>query len=47
MLSLLKRCGGPSTISPLAPILRVPSLPALNDSPSLPVIMPDASEAAA
>ena len=47
MLPLLKRVGGPRMISPFAPIVRDPSLPALNFSPSAPLIWPEARAAAA
>src|ERR1700744_1454531 len=39
--------GGPSLTSPSLPTVRLPSLPASNESPSLPVIVPDARLAAA
>src|SRR4051794_35018123 len=47
MFSLLNVVSGPSTISPLAPILYLPRRPAVNVSPGLPVMRPDASAAAA
>jgi hypothetical protein len=42
MLALLKTYGGPSKTVCFAPILYLPSLPAVNVWPALPVIVPDA-----
>ena len=47
VVGLLNVVSGPSTISPFAPIVYSPRRPALNFSPSLPVIRPEASAAAA
>ena len=47
MFSAVKTVGGPRTTSPSVPIVYSLSLPALNFSPSAPVIWPDASDAAA
>src|SRR5205823_3425157 len=47
MLPLSNTVGGPSSTSPPLPIVRVPSEPALNVSPDLPEIWPEASDAAA
>ena len=47
MFSALNVVSGPSTISPLAPIVYSPSRPASNFSPSAPVIRPATSAAAA
>jgi hypothetical protein len=47
MLPASNLVGGPRITSPFAPTVRSPSLPAVNFSPSAPVIRPDASAAAA
>src|SRR5690242_18306722 len=47
MLPASKTVGGPSTMTPPAPTVYSPSLPALNFSPSAPVIWPEASAAPA
>ena len=47
MFSLLNVVSGPSTISLFGPIVYLPSRPAVNVSPGLPVMRPDASAAAA
>jgi hypothetical protein len=47
MLAASNVVGGPRMTSPLLPMVRLPSLPASNDSPSLPVIVPEARFAAA
>src|SRR5262245_34818444 len=43
MLLASNTVGGPRTISPSLPMVYLPSLPAVNVSPSAPVIWPEAS----